>query len=377
MSTGIIQLRHTLHQHPELSGLETASAGRIKEFLRNFGPTKILERLGGTGIAAVYRYSDDGPVLVIRCELDALPITETTSLPYQSEHHGIAHSCGHDGHMAIVAGLAPWLQQQAFGIGTVVLLFQPAEETGEGAQAVLQDVRFQTLQPEYIFALHNIPGVPLGTVICHETAFSATVQSLIISLTGKESHAAEPEKGRNPARALAELVLNLEQLVQDDETRSDFALLTPVCLKLGQQAYGIAPGSGELHLTLRTWSEAAMSSLKSMIVCRVDALADRSKLQYSLEWLQYFPAAGNQSQCTELLKEAARHLDLPLQVTNRPHRFGEDFGWYSKDYKTVMFGLGAGIGHPSLHDPAYDFPDDLLLPGQMLFKELIKDLLNG
>ena len=138
---------------------------------------------------------------MIRCELDALPIQEANSLPYQSQHPGVSHKCGHDGHMTIVAALAPWLQQQTFAAGSVILLFQTAEETGKGAKSMLDDVKMEGIQPDYVFALHNIPGLPLHEIAVVAGQFSATVQSVAFQLYGQQSHAAEPENGKNPAWA--------------------------------------------------------------------------------------------------------------------------------------------------------------------------------
>lgn len=131
-------------------------------------------------MAAIYEYSNDGPVIVIRCELDALPIEESLPLKYRSKNPGVSHKCGHDGHMAIVAGLIFWLETTSFKKGKIILLFQPAEETGEGAAGVLNDQRFLKLHPDYIFALHNIPGQPLHSIIIVKNKFCAAVQSVIM-----------------------------------------------------------------------------------------------------------------------------------------------------------------------------------------------------
>jgi amidohydrolase len=365
-------LRRELHQHPELSGQEAATAQRIRTFIQAHHPTAFLDRLGGHGLAAVYTYPAPGPTVVIRCELDALPIAETNTFAHRSASPGVSHKCGHDGHMAIVAGLVGWLRDHAPALtGRVVLLFQPAEETGQGAAAVLADPRFRELQPDFIFALHNIPGVPLGTIIALRQHFSAAVQSLAIDLTGKEAHAAEPENGINPAAAMALILQEFEQLNVPDPQQPNFALLTPVHLQLGQLAYGISPGAGELHFTFRTWDEAVLDQLKTQALDIIARVCRTHGLQWRTTWLEYFPATQNDPAANQLIVAAAKSLGFPVQEQALPFRFGEDFGWYSQSYRAAMFGVGAGTTTPALHHADYDFPDELIAIGVAMFGRIV------
>ena len=167
MISEIKKLRKELHQYPEVSGSESATAQRIKKFIETHHPTTIIDKIGENGLAAVYEFSKSGPSITIRCELDALPIQEENTFSHQSKNKGISHKCGHDGHMAIVAGLIFWIKEQKFKSGKIILLFQPAEETGQGAYQIIEDSRFQKLNTDYIFALHNIPGEPLHLSLIH------------------------------------------------------------------------------------------------------------------------------------------------------------------------------------------------------------------
>ena len=232
MNSEILRLRKELHENPELSGFEHETALRIRNFIEKHHPTEILENLGGTGVAAIYKFPKKGPSITIRCELDALPIQEENQFEHQSKNKGVSHKCGHDGHMAIVSGLIFWLKERLFESGEVILLFQPAEENGEGAHRVLQDERFKNLETDYIFALHNIPKEPLHSIQLMEKGFSAEVQSFIVKLNGKESHAAEPENGVNPALGLSEMIAafsKLEVPIPEDE---NFTLITPVHINI-------------------------------------------------------------------------------------------------------------------------------------------------
>ena len=169
-----ILLRRTLHEYAEPSGEEHRTAEIVRDYLQTFEPDDLLSQLGGHGLAAVYRSGKPGPLVLFRCELDALPIPETLTCDHASRTEGISHKCGHDGHMAIVSGLAPLLKKKRPQSGGAALLYQPSEEAGEGAARLLQDPSFRAIQPDYVFALHNLPGFPLGEVIWRDGVFSAS-----------------------------------------------------------------------------------------------------------------------------------------------------------------------------------------------------------
>jgi len=376
MIEALANLRRTLHQYPELSNCESETAMRIAKFVKDRNPTTILTELGGHGVAVCYEFAERGPTIAIRCELDALPIQEDLSLTYRSKHQGVSHKCGHDGHMTIVAGLSVWLQEQKFERGKVVLLFQPAEETGKGAEQMMNDLAFRELQIDYLFALHNIPGEKMHQIITMDAGFSAEVISFAISITGVESHAAEPEKGINPSSTISKIIEELDKLNQVDPNKSDFAVLTPVHIRMGEKAYGISPANAELHYTIRTWYSSKMNSLQKKIVAAIEKICKENSIQHNIDWFEYFPAADNYPECNIVIKEAAKSIRASQKDRPFPFKFGEDFGWFSKEYKTGMFGLGAGIETPSLHNKDYDFPDELIPTGMKMFKAIISRVLD-
>jgi amidohydrolase len=372
----ILRLRKELHQNPELSGLEYETAKRIRSFIEKHHPTTILENLGGTGVAAIYKFPKKGTSITIRCELDALPIREENQFDHQSKNDGVSHKCGHDGHMAIVSGLVLWIKNQFFESGEIILLFQPSEENGEGAHRVLQDDRFKKLKTDYLFALHNIPKEPLHSIILMDKGFSAEVQSLIINVKGKESHAAEPEHGINPALGLSEMIAAISKLEVANPDNKDFTLITPVHINMGQKAYGISPANGELHYTMRTWSGENMAVLKVQIKEIAEKICEIHELAFEIEWLEYFPAAVNDFESNSYIEAAAMKNNFEIIVRPHPFKFGEDFGWFSREYKTAMFGLGAGEDTPALHNADYDFPDELLETGTNMFRSIISNILK-
>ena len=239
-----VELRKQFHRLPELSGQEKNTSKTIVSFLEYCKPDKIVTGIGGYGIAAVFSGSRKGQRVMVRCELDALPIPETLDIPHRSEAMGVSHKCGHDGHMAIVAGLAERLHTHRPESGSVILLFQPAEETGEGADRVLSDSKFDQIQPDYVLALHNLPGYPLGQIIVREGVFASASSGLRIHLKGKTSHAAEPETGNSPALAVAQLIQVLSSIPQYYTSLHEPAQATVIHAKVGDVAFGTSPGEG-------------------------------------------------------------------------------------------------------------------------------------
>jgi len=248
--------RKELHAHPEVSGEERETAQRVIRLLEQYAPDRLLTGIGGHGIIATYDSGREGPQLLFRAELDALPIQEVNTFGHRSQRKGVSHKCGHDGHATILCGLAMELAAQRPEKGSVHLLFQPAEENGEGANAMLADERFSAISPDLVFAFHNLPGYPLGAAVVRDGIFTAAVNSIIIHLHGKTAHAAEPEHGINPALAVAEILqqsLALDNNVPEDV---DMRVVTPVHVHLGDLSYGISAGEASVHLTVRCWDDA-------------------------------------------------------------------------------------------------------------------------
>ncbi|MFZ1748899.1 MAG: amidohydrolase [Saprospiraceae bacterium] len=376
MRDEIWELRKKLHQFPELSGDEVETAHRIKSFILNHHPTQIIDHIAGHGLAAVYRFSSEGPCVAIRCELDALPIDERNQFQHKSTHPGISHKCGHDGHMAIVSGLIFWIKEQSFDRGTIILLFQPSEENGQGAQKVMEDPRIDDLHIDYVFALHNVPGEPSNKILVMDKGFSAEVQSFALFLHGKESHASEPENGCNPAQAMAEMILEIAKLNISDTRHEKFSILTPVHITMGQKSYGISPADGQMHYTIRTWDQSNMMRLKADLNKIFETHSQKYKLEYKVNWFEYFPASENSDICNHVIVKSAIEKGLDITYKPYPFKFGEDFGWFSKKYESAMFGLGAGINTPPLHHAVYDFPDEITNTGIEMFAGIISNILS-
>ncbi|WP_086481463.1 amidohydrolase [Oceanospirillum sanctuarii] len=373
----LIRFRQTLHQHPELSDQEVATAARIKNLFAGFAPDETLENIGGNGLAFCFDGKESGPTTLIRCELDALPIQEINDLPYRSVCDGISHKCGHDGHMAIVTALGSYLAQNRPDKGRVICLFQPAEETGAGAVNVVRDSQFEQLKPDYCFALHNLPGKPLGTVYCKPGAFNCASRGMIIRLKGKTSHAAHPEDGVSPALAMSNIIQQLTQLPQQSQLQGQmtgFNLVTVVYAHLGEIAFGTAPGEATVMATLRTSTNEAMNQLIEQATELVQQQTDDHQLSFSLEWDDVFRASVNSDSGYQRVRNACQATGTPLVTPEEGFRWSEDFGIFTEVAEGAMFALGAGDNSPQLHNPDYDFPDELIPVGFKLFRAIVEEI---
>nr|WP_216599756.1 MULTISPECIES: amidohydrolase [unclassified Ruegeria] len=369
-------MRRELHQNPELSGQEGETAARIADLLRNAKADHVLAGIGGHGVAGVFESGRPGPTVGIRCELDGLPIQEMSDLPYASKTKGKGHLCGHDGHMTIVLGVADALKSQRPTSGRVVLIFQPAEETGHGAIAFRADPQFGEISPDIILSLHNLPGLELGTVeLCTGPANCAS-RGMQIVLTGKTSHAAAPQDGVSPAGALAKLLPALAGLGAGGDLDDDYALTTVTHANLGERTVGVAPGRADLWVTLRTVSDRRMTRLMTDAEAMVRETAQAEGLSIEITYDEVFEACVNHPETVSILKQACVDQGIACTLVEQPQRFSEDFGQFGKSAKAAMFWLGSGRDHPQLHNPDYDFPDALIPAGVGIFLNAIYAILG-
>lgn len=366
--------RKELHSHPEISGEEVNTAKKIIAELKKYAPSKIISNLGGNGVAAIFESENPGKTTLFRAELDALPIQETNTFPYASKTKGVSHKCGHDGHATILVGLAKNIAKNPIKNGKVILLFQPAEENGAGAKAILKDDQFSKINPDQIFALHNVPGFERGEIVCKAGTFTASVSSIAIKLTGKTAHAAEPENGVNPDLAISELISSLKKHSNPDEGSDQFAVITTIYASLGSEEYGISAGEGEVHFTIRCWKAAQLSAQKKEIESIVSKISKKYQLKHTTKWFYEFTANENEKQAFSLIKSAAESNNLTFKLKKHPFKWGEDFGVFTQHFDGAMFGLGAGKNTPALHNPDYDFPDELILIGVAMFHSILKSI---
>lgn len=370
----IIALRRELHKYPELSNEETKTSLKIQKFLTDLKVFEIY-KITETGFVAVLDTKVEGPSVLVRAELDGLPIKEKTDLDYASAFDGKAHSCGHDGHMAIVCGLAMKLAENPPAKGRVILCFQAAEETGEGALEIIEHENFKPFEPDYVYALHNLPGHEKGLIVVKEGAFTAAVESVAIRLSGKTAHAAEPEQGHNPTWLIGEILSEALKMQNTNAKSDNFCLITPVYIHAGEKAYGISAGDGEIHFTLRAFDNELLEKKKMELVKFVEDKAKVANLSAEFEWMEPFTANINGKEAVKLITDACDELNIEYARISDPLRWGEDFGEFSSRYPGALFGLGSGKNQPALHNPDYDFPDEIMENGIAVFDRIVRKLL--
>ena len=374
-SADLTAFRRALHRRPEVSGQEAQTAATIARALGDCAPDKVLTGLGGHGVAAVWDSGAEGPTVLFRAELDALPIEETGTPDWASEPPGTGHLCGHDGHMTILAGLARLLSRRRPTRGRAVLMFQPAEETGAGARAVTSDPAYAAIAPDWAFAIHNLPGVPVGTVALRAGLVNCASQGLRITLTGRTAHAADPGAGLSPAGALARLIPVLDSLGPGGAVTEEYRLTTLTHARLGEPTFGVAPGEAMIHLTLRAARDDALADLvrKARVLAEAEAT---DGLTVRFENVEAFAARVNDPEATGIAARAVAAAGLTLTEDHLPMTASEDFGLFGHTAKSAMLYLGPGAEGPALHNPDYDFNDDLIPQGVRIFDAIADDLLR-
>jgi len=373
----LTEFRRELHRYPELSGEELETARTIAEALTQMSPTRILTGLGGHGVAAVFDSGTDGPTVLFRAELDGLPIEESNDIAWASQIPGKSHVCGHDGHMTMLLALGRMISRQPVARGRIVLMFQPAEEDGSGAKAVVADPAYKEIQADWAFAIHIEPGRPFGYVSTCPGLINCASLGLEIKLTGKTAHAADPEDGVSPAQAVAKLIPALEALGSGGNLEDDFRLVTITHVQIGEPSFGVAPGEGVIYATLRTTHDEGIESIETDARNLAIAAAEEFGLKVKFDVFDNFAASINDVEAFEVAAKAMDAINVAYGDAGVPMRASEDFGVFGWGAKAAMLCLGPGERYAALHNPDYDFPDDLIPVGSAIFERIARDLLGA
>jgi amidohydrolase len=371
----LIELRRRLHRHPECARDEERTAETMAEFFGSFRPDRVIRNLGGHGIAAVWKADTPGPRVLLRAELDGLPLVEETEIPYRSQIADTHHACGHDGHMTMLAGMAAILGEAPPPSGEIVLLLQPAEETGEGSLQVVTDPAFSSIRPDWAFAIHNLPGFAAGNVVVRSGCFAAGSAGLTVRLKGRTAHAAHPEQGASPAAAAARLVLDLERLGETTAEGGGIDLCTVIHVRVGGPAFGTTPGEAGILATVRSDDGDRLEALRSAAEAAARRHAEDAGLGWKCSWSEIFPPTVNHPDAVDHVRHAAAAAGLVIEERDVPFRWSEDFGHLTAACPGALIGLGAGLAHPPLHAPDYDFPDGLIPLGVRLLQEICARIL--
>ncbi len=353
----LTEIRHDLHAHPGLSGDEHYAHDLVVRQLALYRPDTVYTHVGGYGVVAVWGKEPSHPTIAIRGDIDALPI---------------GHRCGHDGHTTILLQLAEYIAQRGIPTGrNVMLIFQPEEETGLGAQKIIDANILQQYNIRAIYGLHNLPGFHLGTVVLNRHTFAAASTGIVFRLMGRETHASTPEKGINPGIAVAEIIQQVGRMnSQPNATNDTFRQATLICIHLGEEAFGTSAGNAEIMFTLRAFTNDCMEHFLSDAIATVSTIAAHHHLQMQHALVEPFRATENNSLNVEHIEEVC---GCRSQYVLTPFRWSEDFANYLLHYPGAMFGIGAGEKHAELHHPDYDFPDELIPLAAQVFYNIIND----
>lgn len=349
--TEIRALRRALHSCPECAGQEERTRATLMNFLSEH--TTLELHPCGAGFYAAHREPrGHKPSVALRADYDALALPEG----------GAAHLCGHDGHAAVLCGAALSVQGERLD-RNAFFLFQPAEETGEGAIGCCK--LFQMEQVDEIYGAHNLPGVPLGQVVTRPGAFACASRGVTLSFLGQPTHAAYPEHGRSPAQGVGRLLCALPELAEPARY-SGMTLCTVIGAEMGVRAFGTAAARAEVWLTLRAERDEDLERLLRSILQLARSLAAEYGLEFDHQIQDVFPATVNHPDC------ARRVLELcGGTVLESPMRWSEDFGHYLRRCPGAFFGVGAGESCPPLHTKDYEYPDFLLEPTMSAFRSIL------
>ncbi len=356
-----IALRRELHQQPRGSDDEGDTRDRVAHWLEERGIA--CQTIGGSGLLA--HRPGDGPKILCRADLDALPLTEETSADYASKQDGLHHACGHDGHMAMLAAAIV----SAPAGPDVWALFQPAEETGHGMKRCL-DSGLLDLDWHRVWAIHNVPGHALGNVIIRDGTMALASTGIALRFQGATSHAAEPEKARNAAFPIADVVPQVTAALAPPGDHHARAAI--VGTKVGGARFGTTAGSGSLWMTIRASTDQGLKEMEDRLVAIGRAAADKHGLDLEVRHHEPFPATLNDAGAVKDARSAAGAASLEIEELAAPFAWSEDFGHATHRWPGALMGLGSGMDTPDLHAPDYDFPDDLIPHGIRLWHALMQ-----
>ncbi len=372
-----IALRRRLHGDPELSGQEHRTREAVMAELTAAG-LEIRTFPGSTAVVALWPGRDRTRAIAFRADMDALPLQETSGLPWASRTGQAMHACGHDGHTAILLGLARHLARAGKPYPVdVKFLFQPAEEAGNGAKQMALAGAMDAPKVEAVFGLHGWPDLPLGTIGVHSGAVMASVDNFEITLIGKGGHGAQPHATRDPVFAAAQLISAAQSLVSRASDPLDAAVVTFAQVSAGR-TFNVIPEECLLRGTVRAHSAAARDRLRSGLDTLAVNLCKGLGIEARLHWVEGCPATVNDAAMAALARRAAvRAFGEAAVVEPRPSMAAEDFPFFLEKAPGAYLWLGLGDKNGSLHNPRFDFNDDALGTGIRLFMAILEEKLGA
>ncbi|QLK61658.1 amidohydrolase [Enterobacteriaceae bacterium Kacie_13] len=378
LAPGLREIRQHLHQHPELSNEESATAALVADKLRALG-YQVTTGVGGYGVVGTLKSGSGSGSIGIRADMDALPITEQTGVSYASQTSGKMHACGHDGHTSMLLGAAEQLARSKNFSGTVHLIFQPAEEIGfnSGAERMLAENLFDRFPCDAVYGLHNHPGYPVGKMMFRSGPFMAACDTVNITLFGKGGHAARPHMAVDPILVAGSLVVALQSIVSRSIDPNETAVVTIGSLHAGH-ASNVIPETARLEMSVRSFDAGVRKILEERIRTLVENHAAGYGARAKIEYVPGYPVLVNHDKETAFACEVAKELlGAENVVENLPPISGsEDFAYFLQQKPGCFLRLGNGDS-AALHNPAYDFNDESLTFGAAYWTRLVERYLTN
>ncbi len=370
--------RRHIHQHPELSFQEAGTAALVAEHLEEWG-WQVTRNVGGHGVVGTLKVGSGPKAIALRADMDALPISEATGTDWSSGNPGVMHACGHDGHTTMLLGAARALAESKDFSGTVHLVFQPAEEDGapSGAQCMINDGLFDRFPCDAIFGLHNTPGVAAGTFGFASGPFMSASDRCDITIHGRGGHAARPHQAVDPILIAGSLVVALQSVVARNIDPRQTAVVTIGALHAGF-ANNVIPDEATMALSIRSFDAEVRETLQRRITDLVTAHVQGYGGTVTIDYKRGYPVVVNSAAETEFARQVAEELVGPAQVIAPfpPVTGSEDFAYYLQHKPGCFLRLGNGVEGASLHNPKYDFNDQILTVGAEYWTRLVQRFLT-
>ncbi|WP_245297389.1 M20 aminoacylase family protein [Rhizobium oryziradicis] len=368
----IVAIRRHLHQIPELGLSEFKTSDFVAEKLTEMG-YDITRGLAKTGIVATLKNGDSPRSIGIRADFDALPIPEETGVDYVSQHPGLMHACGHDGHTAMLLGAAKILAERRNFDGTIHLIFQPAEENFGGAKLMIEDGLFERFPCDAVFGLHNDPRIPFGQFVFREGPIMASADECKITVIGKGGHGAEPQDAADPIVAGASIIMALQTVVSRNIHPLKSAVITVGAFNSGI-ASNVIPERSEMAITIRALDAGVRDALETRIRQIAEGQAASYGMRVEIDYQRGYPATVNHKSETDFVRDLAKRFagnDKVFDMEN-PIMGSEDFAYMLENKPGTYFFLGTQktADDPQLHHPRYNFNDDIIPTGTTFWVEL-------
>lgn len=357
-----IQLRHELHEHPELSNHEVWTKKHLIDFIKKHTQLEIMDR--GRWFYAVYRSAAGKRNLAFRADFDAIHMEEPQNLSYSSRVQGVSHKCGHDGHAASLAGFALEVYEKGSD-NNIFFLFQHAEETGDGANEAKIFIKENSI--DEIFAFHNMSGIPYKSVAVKDGTIQCASKGMTVHMEGEPSHASEPEKGKNPSFAIAKVIDAIPGLISPQNNKG-MVLCTVVQIAVGEKAFGVSAHRGDLLLTIRALYEHELDKLQRELEDVAVLEAEKYGLKVTFEYNDEFPETVNYRESADRIRLICKEKGIQQLEIQEAFRGSEDFGYYLKETKGAICYIGNGEDYTPLHTYDFDFRDELIETAVELFK---------